>query len=81
MELLPRLCHLQRGEQGYGFNLHSDKKKTGQFVRTVDPDSPAERAGVRPGDRIVEVGDDLFPGDLCVCLKKKTPLCSRQFDS
>ncbi|XP_024115123.1 Na(+)/H(+) exchange regulatory cofactor NHE-RF2 isoform X2 [Oryzias melastigma] len=55
MELLPRLCHLQRGEQGYGFNLHSDKKKTGQFVRTVDPDSPAERAGVRPGDRIVEV--------------------------
>uniref|UniRef100_A0A3P9K8S6 Na(+)/H(+) exchange regulatory cofactor NHE-RF n=1 Tax=Oryzias latipes TaxID=8090 RepID=A0A3P9K8S6_ORYLA len=55
MELLPRLCHLLRGEEGYGFNLHSDKKKTGQFVRTVDPNSPAERAGVRPGDKIVEV--------------------------
>uniref|UniRef100_H2M864 PDZ domain-containing protein n=1 Tax=Oryzias latipes TaxID=8090 RepID=H2M864_ORYLA len=55
LELLPRLCHLLRGEEGYGFNLHSDKKKTGQFVRTVDPNSPAERAGVRPGDKIVEV--------------------------
>uniref|UniRef100_A0A3P9IV17 Na(+)/H(+) exchange regulatory cofactor NHE-RF n=1 Tax=Oryzias latipes TaxID=8090 RepID=A0A3P9IV17_ORYLA len=55
MELLPRLCHLLRGEEGYGFNLHSDKKKTGQFVRTVDPNSSAERAGVQPGDKIVEV--------------------------
>lgn len=54
-ELLPRLCHMVKGEQGYGFNLHSDKKKRGQFVRAVDPDSPAERSGIRPGDRILEV--------------------------
>ncbi|KAF7223732.1 transcript variant X2 [Nothobranchius furzeri] len=54
-ELLPRLCHLVKEEHGYGFNLQNDKKKGGQFVRAVDPDSPADRAGVRPGDRIVEV--------------------------
>uniref|UniRef100_A0A3Q2P816 Na(+)/H(+) exchange regulatory cofactor NHE-RF n=1 Tax=Fundulus heteroclitus TaxID=8078 RepID=A0A3Q2P816_FUNHE len=54
-ERLPRLCRLVKAENGYCFNLQSDKKKGGQFVRSVDPDSPAERAGVRPGDRIVEV--------------------------
>ncbi|XP_077427659.1 NHERF family PDZ scaffold protein 2 [Vanacampus margaritifer] len=54
-ELLPRLCHLVKGELGYGFNLHSNKPKGGQFVRSVDPHSPAERADVRPGDRLVEV--------------------------
>ncbi|XP_061535858.1 Na(+)/H(+) exchange regulatory cofactor NHE-RF2 isoform X2 [Phycodurus eques] len=54
-ELLPRLCHLVKGEKGYGFNLHSNKAKCGQFVRSVDAQSPAERADVRPGDRLVEV--------------------------
>lgn len=54
-ELLPRLCHLLKGDSGYGFNLHSNKKKKGQFVRSVDPASPAELADMRPGDRIVEV--------------------------
>ncbi|XP_028308250.1 Na(+)/H(+) exchange regulatory cofactor NHE-RF2-like [Gouania willdenowi] len=54
-ELLPRLCHLLKGEQGFGFNLQSDKKKKSQFVLVVDPCSPAYQAGVRAGDRIVEV--------------------------
>ncbi|XP_057700643.1 Na(+)/H(+) exchange regulatory cofactor NHE-RF2-like [Corythoichthys intestinalis] len=54
-ELLPRLCHLVKGEKGYGFNLHGNKAKCGQFVRSVDPHSPAERADIRPGDRLVEV--------------------------
>ncbi|KAM7418764.1 hypothetical protein PAMA_016068 [Pampus argenteus] len=55
VELLPRLCHLVKGEQGYGFNLHSDKTKGGQFIRSVDPGSAAESSDVRPGDRLVEV--------------------------
>ncbi|XP_044047272.1 Na(+)/H(+) exchange regulatory cofactor NHE-RF2-like isoform X2 [Siniperca chuatsi] len=54
-ELLPRLCHLVKGEHGYGFNLHSDKTKSGQFVRSVDPGLAAESADIRPGDRLVEV--------------------------
>ncbi|KAI3352900.1 hypothetical protein L3Q82_019469 [Scortum barcoo] len=55
VELLPRLCHLVKGEHGYGFNLHSNKTKGGQFVRSVDPGSAAESADIRPGDRLVEV--------------------------
>ncbi|XP_068585003.1 Na(+)/H(+) exchange regulatory cofactor NHE-RF2 isoform X2 [Cebidichthys violaceus] len=55
VELLPRLCHLVKGELGYGFNLHSKKTKDGQFVRSVDPGSAAESGDIRAGDRIVEV--------------------------
>ncbi|NXE48835.1 NHRF1 protein, partial [Casuarius casuarius] len=54
-ELRPRLCHMKKGPNGYGFNLHSDKSRPGQYVRAVDPDSPAEAAGLSPQDRIIEV--------------------------
>uniref|UniRef100_A0A8V0Z468 NHERF family PDZ scaffold protein 2 n=1 Tax=Gallus gallus TaxID=9031 RepID=A0A8V0Z468_CHICK len=54
-DLCPRLCHLKKGPSGYGFNLHSEKSRPGQFIRSVDPDSPASRAGLRPQDRLVEV--------------------------
>ncbi|NXP55095.1 NHRF1 protein, partial [Heliornis fulica] len=54
-ELRPRLCHMKKGSNGYGFNLHSDKSRPGQYVRAVDPDSPAEAAGLLPQDRIIEV--------------------------
>ncbi|XP_009894835.2 Na(+)/H(+) exchange regulatory cofactor NHE-RF2 [Dryobates pubescens] len=54
-DLCPRLCHLKKGPNGYGFNLHSEKSRPGQFIRSVDPDSPAARAGLRPQDRLVEV--------------------------
>ncbi|XP_063171029.1 Na(+)/H(+) exchange regulatory cofactor NHE-RF2 [Candoia aspera] len=51
----PRLCHLKKGPNGYGFNLHSEKSRPGQFIRSVDPDSPASRAGLRPQDKLIEV--------------------------
>ncbi|XP_054850633.1 Na(+)/H(+) exchange regulatory cofactor NHE-RF2 isoform X1 [Eublepharis macularius] len=54
-ELCPRLCHLRKGPTGYGFNLHSEKSRPGQFIRSVDPDSPASKAGLRPQDKLVEV--------------------------
>ncbi|NXJ74764.1 NHRF1 protein, partial [Trogon melanurus] len=54
-ELRPRLCCMKKGPNGYGFNLHSDKTRPGQYVRAVDPDSPAEAAGLAPQDRIIEV--------------------------
>ncbi|XP_029014110.1 Na(+)/H(+) exchange regulatory cofactor NHE-RF2 isoform X2 [Betta splendens] len=54
-ELVPRLCHLVRSDTGYGFNLHSDRSRPGQYVRSLDPGSPADRAGLRPQDRLVEV--------------------------
>jgi len=53
----PRLCHLRRWPNfiGYGFNLHCEKSKPGQYIGKVDPDSPAESAGLREYDRIIEV--------------------------
>uniref|UniRef100_A0A3B5JV74 Na(+)/H(+) exchange regulatory cofactor NHE-RF n=1 Tax=Takifugu rubripes TaxID=31033 RepID=A0A3B5JV74_TAKRU len=54
-KLVPRLCHMVKGERGYGFNLHNNKAKRGQFVRAVDRGSPADDADLRPGDRLIEV--------------------------
>ncbi|XP_048350833.1 Na(+)/H(+) exchange regulatory cofactor NHE-RF2 isoform X2 [Sphaerodactylus townsendi] len=54
-EFCPRLCLLQKGPTGYGFNLHSEKARPGQFIRSVDSDSPASKAGLRPQDKLVEV--------------------------
>uniref|UniRef100_A0A452SBI6 NHERF family PDZ scaffold protein 2 n=1 Tax=Ursus americanus TaxID=9643 RepID=A0A452SBI6_URSAM len=53
-ELRPRLCHLRKGPQGYGFNLHSDKSRPGQYIRSVDPGSPAAHSGLRVNGQNVE---------------------------
>ncbi|XP_069590698.1 Na(+)/H(+) exchange regulatory cofactor NHE-RF2 [Ranitomeya imitator] len=58
----PRLCHLKKGPNGYGFNLHSEKSRPGQFIRSVDPGSPAAKAGLRPQDRLVEVNGQIVDG-------------------
>ena len=52
----PRLCHIVKWPDfdGYGFNLHAEKNRPGQFIGKVDPGSPAEMAGLREGDKIVE---------------------------
>lgn len=56
----PRLCTLEKGDNGYGFHLHGEKGKTGQFIRLVEPDSPAETSGLHAGDRLVFVnGEDV----------------------
>jgi len=53
----PRLCHIRKVPDfdGYGFNLHAERGKPGQFIGKVDEGSPAAAAGLRDGDRIVEV--------------------------
>ncbi|XP_059615043.1 Na(+)/H(+) exchange regulatory cofactor NHE-RF1 [Phlebotomus argentipes] len=55
----PRVCHVVKREDfdGYGFNLHAEKGKPGQYIGKVDENSPAEMAGLRQGDRIIEVND------------------------
>ena len=54
-ERRPRLCLISKGPNGYGFHLHGEKGKSGQFIRKVEPGSPAETAGLRAGDRVVAV--------------------------
>lgn len=55
-----RLCHIQKWDHfdGYGFNLHAEKGKPGQYIGKVDDGSPAEAAGLRQGDRILEVNGE-----------------------
>ncbi|XP_012924375.1 Na(+)/H(+) exchange regulatory cofactor NHE-RF2 isoform X4 [Heterocephalus glaber] len=61
-EFRPRLCHLQKGPQGYGFNLHSDKSRPGQYIRSVDPGSPASHSGLCAQDRLIEVNGQNVEG-------------------
>lgn len=53
----PRLCHVSKRPDfdGYGFNLHAEKGRAGQYIGKVDEASPAESSGLRQGDRIIEV--------------------------
>ncbi|CAG0915998.1 unnamed protein product [Notodromas monacha] len=53
----PRLCRITKWPDfdGYGFHLQAIKSKPGQFIGKIDDDSPAEKAGLKQGDRIVEV--------------------------
>lgn len=55
-----RLCVLKRWDNfdGFGFNLHAEKGKPGQYIGKVDEGSPAEAAGLREGDRILEVNGE-----------------------
>lgn len=52
-----RLCHILKWSDfdGYGFNLHGEKGKTGQYIGKIDKGSPAEAAGLKEGDHIIEV--------------------------
>lgn len=47
-----------KGDNGYGFHLHGEKGKTGQYIRKVEAASPAEESGLRAGDRVVEVNGE-----------------------
>lgn len=54
-ERKPRLCIMAKTENGYGFHLHGEKGKSGQYIRKVETGSPAEASGLRAGDRVVAV--------------------------
>ncbi len=55
--LQPRLCHVKKWADftGYGFNLHAEKGTSGHYIGNVDDESPADLAGLKEGDKIVEV--------------------------
>lgn len=55
----PHLCHVIKCKDfdGYGFNLHAEKGKPGHYIGKVDENSPAEKAGLKEGYRIISVND------------------------
>ncbi|XP_019063736.1 Na(+)/H(+) exchange regulatory cofactor NHE-RF4 isoform X1 [Fukomys damarensis] len=57
----PRSLHLEKGPKGFGFLLREEKGidgRLGHFLREVDPGLPAEKAGMRVGDRLVAVAGE-----------------------
>ncbi|KAK7882489.1 hypothetical protein WMY93_028663 [Mugilogobius chulae] len=51
----PRIAEMTKGSDGYGFLLKEEPKLTGHFIRDIDRDSPADRAGLMEMDRLVAV--------------------------
>ena len=51
------MCYLYKVDDfdGYGFNLCKIKGREGQFISNIELGSPADRGGLREGDRLVEV--------------------------
>lgn len=52
-----RLCTVNKRNdfEGYGFNLHSEANKPGQFIGHVENGSPAYQAGLLKNDILLEV--------------------------
>lgn len=61
--LRPRLCVMEKAPGGYGFHLHGEKGKIGQFIRLVERDTPASAAGLLAGDRLVFVNGESVEGE------------------
>ncbi len=57
-DLRPKLCVLEKGESGYGFHLHGEKNKSGQYIRLVEDDSPAAETGLMAGDKLAFVNGE-----------------------
>ena len=53
----PRSCEVTKWPEvrGYGFTLHNNKDTRLQLIGKVDPGSPAEAAGLKPKDIIIEI--------------------------
>ncbi|XP_052035636.1 Na(+)/H(+) exchange regulatory cofactor NHE-RF3 [Apodemus sylvaticus] len=52
----PRECKLSKKEgQNYGFFLRIEKDTDGHLVRVIEEGSPAERAGLLDGDRVLRI--------------------------
>uniref|UniRef100_A0A8D2L6M5 PDZ domain containing 1 n=1 Tax=Varanus komodoensis TaxID=61221 RepID=A0A8D2L6M5_VARKO len=54
--LQPRECKLTKKEkESYGFCLRIEKFKSGHLIRNVEKGGPAEKAGLKDGDRVLRV--------------------------
>ncbi|KAF7688680.1 hypothetical protein HF521_013487 [Silurus meridionalis] len=49
----PRLCYIKRSASGLGFSIHPVEGEKGKFYINPIAGGPAEKAGLRKGDRLV----------------------------
>ncbi|CBY38478.1 unnamed protein product [Oikopleura dioica] len=53
---VPRLCDLVKlDSEGFGFFLAIDRNREAQTVKRIEEESPASRAGLKDGDRVLEI--------------------------
>ncbi|XP_062904435.1 Na(+)/H(+) exchange regulatory cofactor NHE-RF3-like isoform X2 [Mobula hypostoma] len=55
LPLKPRIVELTKEASGYGFFLRMEQGHQGHFIRAIDPNSPAEKAGLADGDILIAV--------------------------
>ncbi|NXH22939.1 NHRF3 protein, partial [Bucco capensis] len=51
----PRICKMAKGSSGFGFSLNMIKNKPGLFINEIQNKGPADTAGVKNNDILVEV--------------------------
>ncbi|XP_017326324.2 Na(+)/H(+) exchange regulatory cofactor NHE-RF3 [Ictalurus punctatus] len=57
-----KVCFLQRSGSGFGFSIKSSKGEEGMFMTDVIVGGTADNAGVKAGDRIVEINGENVEG-------------------
>ncbi|XP_038635660.1 Na(+)/H(+) exchange regulatory cofactor NHE-RF3 isoform X2 [Scyliorhinus canicula] len=51
----PRLCYVEKGPNGFGFELRSSEGAKAPFTLSTQSEGPAERCGLQSDDRLIEI--------------------------
>ena len=58
-----RLLTLQKGPDGFGFHMYTNKERDGQYIKNVAENSPADLAGMLTGDHVLAVDGKSVQGE------------------
>lgn len=58
-----RLLTLTRQRDGFGFHMYTNRERDGQYVKSVAQNSPADLAGMLPGDHLLSVDNHSVVGE------------------
>ena len=58
-----RLLTMDRGPEGFGFHMYTNRDREGQYIKSVAHNSPADLAGMLPNDHVVGVDGAIVIGE------------------